>query len=478
MCKSRVRLGRVARVAVVLLEVLAAIGVQAGCSDAQVDGNKPGVTGGLDAGGIVSPAIDAPSAALGEVGGVALDAACVMQTARAQQVPLDLYFMLDASYSMLEDTAGGMNKWEAIKAAVAGFLADPQSAGLGVGLQLFPLVRSQVPEDCFMDAACTTFGPCLLARACSPATALQLCKRDADCGTARTCVPLGTCSLSDKDCLQPGFYCGDGPTGNPAGNVCSQIPGYCQGRDVCDSGLYANPTVPITVLPGGAPSVMGSLAARKPEGLTPTVPALAGAIEHARARMKANPARKVAVVLASDGFPSACMPNKIEDVADLARGGADGVPSVSTFAIGVVSPSEKASATANLGAVAIAGGTRRAYVINTAQDVTGEFQDALTAIRSTVLACEFKLPTPAAGTLDYTRVNVQLTKGDGTIQTIGNVANKAACDQTRGGWFYDADIATGGRPSTIITCGSTCDRLRAETNGQVDIVLGCRTIVD
>jgi hypothetical protein len=307
---------------------------------------------------------------------------------------------------------------------------------------------------------------------------LQLCDRDADCGTARTCVPLGTCSMSDKDCLQPGFYCGDGPMGNPAGNVCSQIPGYCRGRDVCETAVYANPTVPITVLPGGAPSVMGSLAARKPEGLTPTAPALAGAIEHARARMKANPARKVAVVLASDGFPSACMPNTIEAVADLARLGADGVPSVSTFAIGVVSPSEKASATANLGAVAIAGNTRRAYVINTAQDVTGEFQDALTAIRSTVLACEFKLPTPATGTLDYTRVNVQLTKGDRSVETIGNVANKAACDQMRGGWYYDADVAAGGQPTTIVTCGVTCDHLRAEINGQVDIVLGCRTVVD
>jgi hypothetical protein len=461
------------------IPALLTVALAGGCSDAPVT-DKTGLGGGLDAGGIVSSAIDAPGAAPGasEVGPVALDAACVTQSARAQQVPLDLYFMLDASYSMAEDTALGMTKWEAIKAAIGGFLMDPQSAGLGVGLQLFPLVRSQVPEDCFNDVACTNFGPCLLARACSPATSLQLCKRDSDCGTARTCVPLGTCSLSDKDCLQPGFYCGAGPTGTPEGNVCSQIPGYCQGRDLCESTMYANPTVPITALPNGTASVMGSLAARKPEGLTPTAPALAGAIEHARARMKVNPARKVAVVLASDGFPSACMPNTIEAVADLARAGADGVPAVATFAIGVVSPSEKDSATANLGSVAIAGGTTRAFVINTAADVTHDFQDALTAIRSSALACEFKLPNPPVGTLDYTRVNVQLTRGDGSAETIPNVANKAACDPARGGWYYDVDASGGGQPTTIVTCGATCDRLRAEVRGQVDIVLGCRTVVD
>ena len=448
------------------------------CSDASV-ASKAG--SGFDASGITSPRIDAPGAGpggRGEVGPVALDAACVTQTARAQQVPLDLYFMLDASYSMLEDTTAGMNKWEAIKAAMAGFLMDPQSVGLGVGLQLFPLVRSQVPEDCYMDATCTTFGPCLLARACSPATTLQLCKVDADCGTARMCVPLGSCSLSDKDCLSPGFYCGAGPTGNPAGNTCLQIPGYCRGRDICEATVYATPSVPITVLPAGAPSVLGSLASRKPEGLTPTAPALAGAIEHARARMKANPGRKVAVVLASDGFPSACMPNTIEAVADLARGGAEGTPRVATFAIGVVSPSEKASATANLGTVAIAGGTARPYVINTAQDVTRDFQDALTAIRSNALACEYKLPAPGSGTLDYTRVNVQLTSGDGSISTITNVADKAACDPARGGWYYDVSVASGAQPTTIITCGATCDRLRSETSGQIDIVLGCRTVIE
>ena len=202
-----------------------------------------------------------PSSARPDVVGVALDAACVTQTTRPERQPLDLYLMLDASYSMFEDTAAGVTKWEAIKAAMTAFLLDPQSAGLGVGLQLFPVVRSQIPEDCYMDAECKTFGPCLIARACSPANQVERCDTDSQCGAGRTCVPLASCTQSDRDCLMPGYYCGAGPMGTPAGNTCQQIPGYCIGRDICETTAYANPTVPITVLPA-----RGRLHHRRPGG--------------------------------------------------------------------------------------------------------------------------------------------------------------------------------------------------------------------
>ena len=59
---------------------------------------------------------------------------CAADVSTAQELPLDIYLMLDESGSMLDQTATGGTKWDAVKAAVEAFLKDKASAGLGVGL--------------------------------------------------------------------------------------------------------------------------------------------------------------------------------------------------------------------------------------------------------------------------------------------------------------------------------------------------------
>jgi hypothetical protein len=424
---------------------------------------------------------DAPAGGGLEVGGVAVDAACVTQSNRAERVPLDLYVMLDASYSMGELTgdANGsamVTKWEAIKAAINGFASDPQSAGMGLGLQIFPVVRTEIPEDCFDNTICGQYGPCLLAKACSN-NAGRRCVSASDCGGA-ACNILGVCTMSAQYCTADPGWCA-----TPTGNKCDLIPGYCELRDVCDSEPYAKPAVPIADLPGVAGAVKAALDARKPEGRTPTGPALAGALDHARARRRVDRTRRVAVVLGSDGFPSACAPNTISGVIEIARAGLAGMEGVSTFAVGVVSPDDMAQATPNLKQLAMAGGTGQPFVINalnSAEDVTRNFLQALQSIRAAALACEFKLPAaqPGKGAVDYTKVNVQLTAGDGSVTTIANVANKDACDPVKGGWYYDIPLGQGASPSTVVSCEATCQRLKAEPTGKVDIVLGCKTVIE
>src|SRR6185436_8260484 len=71
---------------------------------------------------------------------------------------------------------------------------------------------------------------------------------------------------------------------------------------------------------------------------------------------------------------------------------------------------------------------------------------------------------------------VQFTNGDGTVTTVGNVAGKAACSPTRGGWYYDVNPGAGGKPTEIVACDATCTALRMDPRGQVDIVLGCQTV--
>jgi hypothetical protein len=242
-----------------------------------------------------------------------------------------------------------------------------------------------------------------------------------------------------------------------------------------DTAAIAAPAVAFATLPGAAAGLNASLTARKPDGRTPTGPALSGALQAARTRAAAAPDHKVAVVLVTDGLPTECSPLDIPAIAALASAGAAGTPAIPTFVIGVFGPDEAATAGPNLDALAAAGGTGRAVIIDTSQDVTKALQTALNGIRTTAVACTFKIPPATTGAIDYRKVNVQVTGAGGAMSTVGYVAGKASCDPTRGGWYYDVDPATGQTPTTIIACDATCTALAAAV--RVDIVLGCQTIV-
>lgn len=407
------------------------------------------------------------------------DAACASQSQQAQRLPLDLYVMMDSSGSMAEPTASGVSKWDAIRSALTAFLQDPQSDGLGVGLQYFPLLRPNVPDQCSTDAMCNGQGPCGIARACNSPTASIACNTNADCPLGITCELVGACFDPAGNvilCLpaRPGFVCNNNPL-----DPCLPLAGYCDNRDLCPAASYATPAVEVAPLPGAANELVASLNARVPDGLTPTGGALAGAVTHAQALARANPTHRVAVVMATDGLPSECTPLDIPGIAAIASSAAAGTPSISTFVIGVFAPDEQADAQTNLNALAAAGGTRSAFIVTTNQNVAAGFVNALNAIRTTALSCEYAIPAsgPDGGALDYFSVNVEFTSGAGQTVTIGNVPNQAGCSPTKGGWYYDADPNAGGTPHTISICDTTCSQLRADNAGRVDILLGCKTEV-
>ena len=64
-------------------------------------------------------------------------------------------------------------------------------------------------------------------------------------------------------------------------------------------------------------------------------PALTGALQYARAWAAAHTDRKTVVVLATDGDPSFCSGNTVQDVANVAQAGFTATPSVETFVVGV-----------------------------------------------------------------------------------------------------------------------------------------------
>jgi hypothetical protein len=454
-------------------DAAAGTGSMAGSSGARDGG---GGSSGAAGSGTAGSSTDGPGRV---IGADALgDAACATATQRAEQVPLDIYVMMDSSGSMLDfvSATGTTTKWTAVRAALIAFLQDPQSAGIGVGLQYFPLVQPGVPETCESAAECAGFGPCDILRTCSMTPTVTTCASNADCrGGGGTCVRLGVCGASGGYCAPPGGACS-----TAASDECLAIAGYCLARDKCDVPSYTAPAVEVSPLPGAAPALVTSLNQHMPDGLTPTSSALAGAVAHAQALARANPTHKVVVLLATDGLPSECAPTDIAGVAAIAATAQAGSPAISTYVIGVFGADDMVSAQTNLDTLAAAGGTGRAFIVNTnSQNVTQSFVAALNAVRTSSLACQYAVPGAAAdgGQVDYFSVNVQFTSGTGETVTVGNVKNRAGCSASQGGWYYDADPAAGATPQTISICDTSCTQMRADPQGRVDVLLGCKTII-
>jgi len=136
----------------------------------------------------------------------------------------------------------------------------------------------------------------------------------------------------------------------------------------CAPADYATPAVSVGLLPQNADPVIAALAAVQPTGETPTGPALRGACQYAGVRRQAAPSRRVAILLVTDGLPEAplssakggCNPTLADAVAAAQQCLSDGVR---TYVLGV-GPALEA-----LGQIAAAGGTTRAYLASTGEQL-------------------------------------------------------------------------------------------------------------
>jgi hypothetical protein len=428
--------------------------------------------------------LDLGSSGKGNGNGPDLSDACAAKISTAQPFPLDIYIMLDVSGSMLDLTAAQATKWDAVKLALESFLTDDASAGIGVGLQYFPLLKPNAPATCTSNAQCgDSAGPCFL-KLCfdSIPDGLYPCETVADCpGTSglRRCLPIAQCTNAlEYFCPNTGDACETDTPGQNLGTCQAVTESFCLNATSCDVAQYTAPASAIATLPGAASGLMASIDAKMPGGDTPTGPALKGAIEQARSWATLHPDHRVVTVLATDGLPTECTPDTINAVAALATAGVNNTPSINTFVIGVFGPDDVANgAPGNLDRIALQGGTQKAFIVDTQKDVTTQFQAALDTIRGARLACEFQIPEPTTGgTLNYGQVNVALSNGT-QKSVVYYVKSAADCDPGSGGWYYDVEPSAG-TPGRIIACPASCDAFQAAPSGaSVGIALGCDTVV-
>lgn len=229
----------------------------------------------------------------------------------------------------------------------------------------------------------------------------------------------------------------------------------------CEPEHYAQPLVPIGALPDNAAALQQAFPAI-PLNETATLPALQGAIQHARDWSMQHPDATVIVVLVTDGLPEECN-STLENVTEAAREGFEGSPSIATWVVGI----------GDLGALdafAAAGGTGKALI--TDPTASQQLAEALNKVRDAALPCEFGLPDVAGVPVQPDRVNLRHTATDGAGTTIGAVLDRESCDATQGGWYFDRADA----PSKIIACPQSCERLNA-LSGEINVLLGCPTVV-
>jgi hypothetical protein len=266
---------------------------------------------------------------------------------------------------------------------------------------------------------------------------------------------------------------------------------FPEGGGQCNGSGYDTPAVAMGRLPDHAQDITGELDKRGSAGGigTPIEGALRGATQYCqRFQQSSADGEKCVAVLITDGDPLGCegSTSKLAAIAEAAYASGSGVR---TFAVGL-----KGADFTLLDAIARAGGAVDCAANSTrfACDVSSgpeQLSNALAQIRSVVttvrtrvqtttelkempLECEWALPTPNAGeTFDKDRVNVQLSAPSlATPVDFGRVADQGVCAAR--GWYYDDPEA----PTRLVACPETCELLRATTQAEVQVLLGCATV--
>ncbi len=238
-------------------------------------------------------------------------------------------------------------------------------------------------------------------------------------------------------------------------------------RKLCSVESYAQPAVSLQLQPQAAGPIAAALDTQQMADGTPMVPLLQGLSDYLK--VNAKPDRKPVIVLATDGVPddtclagtAGALPNTLENAVVVATNAKNATPSVTTFVIGV------GGELASLDAIAKAGGTDKAALVDTGGNTALLFLQALDQIRRQAIPCDYTIPS---GIDDPTKTNVTYTPANGSAQTFVFVGGADGCAKApTNGWYFDDEKA----PKKVVLCAAACEEVKKDDFGRVDVVFGC-----
>ena len=339
--------------------------------------------------------------------------------------PAKLYILLDRSASMSGAT-GGSNIWTPAVNAVKAFVADEDSAGLGVGIQYFP--NSKSGNTC--DGTRYKTPDVAPAPAVLPASASALI------------TSLG--KQSPESLL--------GASGTPIEGALRGATQYC----LTYQAAHTDEQCVAVIVTDGKPE--WDSCEKNYDNLAKI----------------AKAAKDKGVITFAVGLKGAdfTLLNKIA----MAGGAPDCDTGSSTYACDVSSNADKLSIALNK--------IRETTVTTETHTVTYPVTHTVTRpvthtetrtethyeVQKTPVPCEWTIPESTDGPFNKDKVNVRWSanKQETTLLRVG-----AQADCLEKGWYYDNPTS----PERVIACSQTCDAIKAQEDSSVDILLGCATIV-
>jgi hypothetical protein len=240
----------------------------------------------------------------------------------------------------------------------------------------------------------------------------------------------------------------------------------------CDDLSYLLPNVPFTPLPSTEfGRVLDEYRQQRFRGSTPTIHVMRGILAYVQAQREVNPGRYV-IVMVTDGIPQGCASaeNNIPSVVSLVK--SEFIPKdLPVYVVGVKNPPSGPDSLKNLGDIAVAGGTQKAYIIDTGDPAktTADLKETIEKIRGYSISCDLKIPAPQGGyVFDKQKVAVSYNRKG----TVTQLTYDATC-QNSNGWQYDNPAD----PKQIKLCTEVCKAIQDDSTTKINIEFTCDPVI-
>ncbi len=244
----------------------------------------------------------------------------------------------------------------------------------------------------------------------------------------------------------------------------------------CEVSTYEEPAVAIAELPDNAEEIKSSFPTN-PFNTSPVVPALEGAIRHAKSRVPDHPERKQVVFLitGTSGLFDPFCDSTLESLNNTAEQGYVGDPSIATYVIGIyASDLDFSPMTTFLRDVAMQGGTSRPYLASLNREdpeLAQKLGEARDAAKQT--ACGFNLPQEYRDGLpevvEPDLASIVVTTNDNETIELQTVRDGSYCNAEESGWYFDDPE----NPSSLVACERTCKMLNLVSISHAELRLNC-----